>query len=63
MAKTCGGSKRVPDTLVRAGQLRETTPTEKQDCLGFGIGLTTPPQIRNTVTKSKEAKTGPIYQG
>ena len=24
-----GGAKRVPDALVRAGQLRETTPTEK----------------------------------
>jgi len=29
MAKTCRGAKRVPDALVRAGQLRETTPTEK----------------------------------
>jgi len=29
MAKTCSGAKRVPDTLVRAGQLRETTLTKK----------------------------------
>jgi hypothetical protein len=28
-AKTCRGAKLVPDTLVRAGQLRETKPTEK----------------------------------
>jgi hypothetical protein len=28
MAKTCRGTKWVPNTLVRAGQLRETTLTE-----------------------------------
>jgi len=28
-AKTCRGAKRVPDALIRAGRLRETTPTEK----------------------------------
>jgi len=28
-AKTCRGAKRVSDALVRAGQLRETTLTEK----------------------------------
>ena len=28
-AKTCRGVKRVPDALVRAGQLTDTTPTEK----------------------------------
>jgi hypothetical protein len=29
----------------------------------LGVGLTTPPQIKNNVTKNKEAKTGLICQG
>jgi hypothetical protein len=66
-AKTYRGAKRVPDALVGAGQIRESIPTENigpPGSLGLlGVGLTTPPQIINTVTKSKEVKTGPICQG
>jgi len=45
MTKTCRGAKRVPDTLVGAGQLRETTPTENigpPGLLGVGCRVDNP---------------------
>ena len=45
MVKTCRGTKQVPDTLVRAGQLRDTTPTENispPGSLGVGHGVDNP---------------------
>ena len=61
--KTCRGAKRVPDALVRAGQLRETTPTEKHRSSNLGRGADNHTLTKNIVTKSEEVKTGPICQG
>ena len=56
-AKTCRGTKRVPDALVGAGQLGEITPTENiglPGSLGLGVGLTTPPPIKKSRNLQKE---------
>jgi len=61
--KTWRGVKRVPDALVRAGQLRETTPTEKHRpprLLGVGRGADNPTSVKNIVTQSKVVKTNNI---
>ena len=58
-AKTYRGAKRVPDDLIRAGQLKETTPTKKicpPRLLGIGRGADNPTSVKNIVTKSKEVK-------
>ena len=58
-AKTYTGAKRVPDDLIRAGQLKETTPTKKicpPRLLGNGRGADNPTSVKNIVTKSKEVK-------
>jgi hypothetical protein len=66
-AKTCRGTKRVPDALVGAGQLRETTPTENigpPGSLGVGRKADNPTSGgKNIFTKSEEVKTGLICQG
>jgi hypothetical protein len=45
MAKICRNARRIPDALIQANQLRETTPTEKispPGLLGIGRGAENP---------------------
>jgi len=58
-AKTRRGAERFPDALVRAGQLRETTPTENHRSSRIAGGWAdNPTSVKNMVSKSKEVKMG-----
>jgi hypothetical protein len=59
-AKTCRDAKRVPDAIVGAGQLRETTPTKKHrssSTVGdWAWGCQPRKKKKNIATKSKEVR-------